>query len=513
MFISVAQNNVNFKPIEVKNFKQLSAIICDQSNKAYSFSTYKDNYRNKKNFLKMRCIGLDIDNDKNGEQMSLESAKELFKDYKHIIATTRSHQKEKHGLVADRFRVILFFEREIEDEAEFTRTWHNLKKLFPAIDPLCKDTSRYWFPSKEIVQINKQGAWVEVPEYVEENKPKPEKWIDEDDSTRGKLSYNTMKFFFQGAEPGERNGKLFKAALDCREQGYDIEYVKTMVETMIKTTGNWGTDYLNQKDMEAITNAFSREVKYDKRIDESQGIPFNFIHISETLDNESIKTEWIVDGFLAKSGFSVFAGQPKSGKSTTIRQLAIAISRGEKFLDRDTEQLKVYYLSLEDQESQVKDQFNAQKVKKTDPIHCHYGPVTPNLEELENVLITDEVGFLIVDTMALFLAADDLNDYTTINKLLLGLRQVARNTGCHICMVHHQNKSKEGGTLSIMGSNAIHGAVDCAITFESAGKYRYLNTSRRGGKPFQDAKLEFNPKTQTYKIAKGKSKQYDDDDF
>lgn len=523
MFISTAKDNVHFKPVEVKNFKQLCAVICDQSNKAYSFSIYKDNYRNKKNFKSMRCLGLDIDNDKNGQQMSLEDAKEVFKDYKCIIATTRSHQKEKNGLTVDRFRVILFFENDVTDAKEFIRTWYDLKSKFPAMDPACKDESRYWFPSKEVVFVQKKGKYVEIPDEPDEA-GEPIEDIDralgepDEAGEPGKLSYKTMKFFCQGAPAGERNPALFKAAIDCREQGYDIEYVKTMVTRMIETTGNWGTDYLNEKDLEAIENAYKRDVKYDKRLDEESlnEIPFNFVHIKETITDDTIKTEWLIDGFLSAGGLSLFAGHPKSGKSTLIRQSVIAVAQGKEFLGRKVKQGKVFYLAMEDQTSQVKEQMVHQRVQLEDPIHIHYGPVSPNLDKLRDVIYQNDVVYLVIDTMALFLNPEDLNNYDKINKALKELRQVARDTGCHITMIHHQNKSKEGGTLAIMGSNAIHGAVDNAILLEICGKWRFLSSSQRGGKRFSDTKLAFNPEKQTYTLAKKQAAKDDgdgDDDF
>lgn len=46
-------------------------------------------------------IILDID-----DGLSITEAKELFKEYQYLMATTKSHQKEKKGVVCDRFRVI-----------------------------------------------------------------------------------------------------------------------------------------------------------------------------------------------------------------------------------------------------------------------------------------------------------------------------------------------------------------------------------------------------------------------
>lgn len=518
MFISIAQDNVNFKPIEVKTFDKLLKIICSDKIKAYSFSTYKNNYRNKQNFLNMRCIGLDIDNDKSSKQLSLEEAKVIFKDYKHVIATTRSHQKEKNGLIVDRFRVVLFFNRDVTIADEFTRTWYLLKSKFPVIDAACKDESRYWFPSQSIESVNQNGICIDIPEkQQEETKVKEKKEIT--NSTQGKLSYNTMKFFTFGAEPGERNSVLFKVALDCNEQGYDIDYVKDKVKAMIDTTGNWATDHLNNKDIEAISNAFKRDPKYDKREDEIEddeddlkSNPYNFIHIKETINDKDIKTEWLIDELLAVGGFSLKAGQPKSGKSTIMRQLAICVAEGKEYLGREVKQGTVYYLALEDMASQVKEQFIKQKVNPESPIYIHYGTCDGNMEYLEQSIVSGNVKLLMIDTMALFLNAENLNDYSILNKLLLKLRDMARRTNCHVTMIHHQTKSTDGGTLSIMGSNAIHGAVDNAMMFEKLGKSRFITTSQRGGVPFMDTKLAFNTQTQTYKLAKKQTKKYDDDD-
>lgn len=525
MFISTAQHYVNskpnhviFNPIKVKTFDQFCDIICDSSIKAYSMGTFKNNYRNKNNFQSMKCIGLDIDNDKKDKkELRLDDAKAIFKDYKHIIATTRSHQKEKNGKITDRFRVILFLEKEITDNKIFEFTWNTLQNKFPFIDEQCKDSARYWFPSKEIVQVQKTGSYVSVPDFVESLKPinnthQPEKLIDEESGEYGKLAYKTMKFFCQGADAGSRNGALFQAAIDCREQGYPIEYVMKMTENMIKSTGNWGTDYLNEKDKEAINNAYTRDVKYDKREDEKVAT-FNFRHIKETINDNSIKTDWLVEGLLTSGGFSIFAGQPKSGKSTLTRQLAIAVARGTPFLGRKVNKGKVFYLALEEQLSIVKEQLMAQRASDEDSIYIHEGPCTNDMEVLKNLLITEEVSLLIIDTMALFLREENLNDYGVINNMLSRLRSVARDSGCHIMVIHHQNKSTEGGALSIMGSNAIHGAVDCAITLEVFNKWRFISSSQRGGTRFFDTKLAYNTVMQTYKLANKQKIEEEDDGF
>lgn len=56
-----------------------------------------DNWNN----TKQNLIVLDID-----DGLSINQAKELFKDYKYFMCTTKSHRIEKKGVMCDRFRVI-----------------------------------------------------------------------------------------------------------------------------------------------------------------------------------------------------------------------------------------------------------------------------------------------------------------------------------------------------------------------------------------------------------------------
>jgi hypothetical protein len=84
--------------------------------------------------------------------------------------------------------------------------------------------------------------------------------------------------------------------------------------------------------------------------------------------------------------------------------------------------------------------------------------------------------------------------------ILSYFRNLARDCGTHVTFVHHQNKSRSGDTNSIMGSSAIHGSVDNAIIFNSVDGVRFISTSQRGGRPFNNQPLEFEPNTETYHL-------------
>ena len=87
-------------------------------------------------------IIMDID-----DGMSLEYAKEIFKEYYAIITTTRNHQKEKNGLVADRFRVVLLTSKYIyTTPSKYKGLMENIQKFYDiTMDKACFDKAHIYY--------------------------------------------------------------------------------------------------------------------------------------------------------------------------------------------------------------------------------------------------------------------------------------------------------------------------------------------------------------------------------
>jgi hypothetical protein len=145
------------------DLKLLGAVILQRT---WSPIVFKDNYRAKKNFLYSDFVGFDIDNVE-GEPYLIKQAIRDFCDCELIIATTRSHQKEKVSgdsvsPPTDRYRMIMRWAQRIEDVGLFE---YNVKKILdanPAFDKSAKDGARLFFPSKEIVFSQFEGERLEV---------------------------------------------------------------------------------------------------------------------------------------------------------------------------------------------------------------------------------------------------------------------------------------------------------------------------------------------------------------
>lgn len=145
--------HLRFKAIQPRSSKEFCDII---TSKAWSPCIWEDGVRGKRNFLLSEYLALDFDDGK----WSLMDALTWTMDhgYKAIIATTKSHQKEKvsasgvRSPAVDRFRMILPFDREIESLDEFEYNMAEVMKITPT-DVSCKDGGRFYFPCTSIWQV------------------------------------------------------------------------------------------------------------------------------------------------------------------------------------------------------------------------------------------------------------------------------------------------------------------------------------------------------------------------
>lgn len=483
MKISVGTNNTDFTPVEVTE-DSISKIITAGGN--WSPATFKDDYRNSKNFEQTPVVALDFD-----EGFSLDEAQAAFKNYKHIIGTTKSHQKPKNGIVCDRFRVVLFLSEPITDPKIYTSTIHSLLLKFPKADRACKDPGRMFYHCKEIVA---QGEGQRV---VPETKiPELPKVIDVTFDGKGELGRETTHFLLFGTDVNW-NHRLYKAARDLHQQGYTKDQA---VDLLQLATRNYEGE-LDYGDMKTIQSAYSKEPDHAPREPQEELTPFQFKSIKQ-LYQEKPSINWLVDGMCTVGGLTIIAGQAKAGKSTLIRQLCMSVARGEDFLGRQVKQGQVVYLALEEQEALIYEQFKKHGVKEDDPILYHVGPILKEdfYPEFEEFVRATMPTFLVIDTFVLFARIKDQNNYQEVYNALTKLRNLARKTGTHIHLIHHQNKSDSRGIVSVMGSSAFTGAVDGIFCFDSLDSKRYLNVQGRGVKGFHNIPLIYDFDTQSYTL-------------
>ncbi len=148
----------------VGNWVDVHRITCQFE---YCAAYFKSGKRNNSSAKGVSLVILDFD-----EGLSLKQGIELFSSYKSLIVTTKSHQADKHGIVTDRFRVILPLNFTIIDMKYYGKLMRVITRYFNS-DIACTDAARYYSPNpKQLVHYSSSEAYFDIEKFdsmIEEN--------------------------------------------------------------------------------------------------------------------------------------------------------------------------------------------------------------------------------------------------------------------------------------------------------------------------------------------------------
>ncbi len=216
---------------------------------SYSPCHYKNSYRKDDEAIQgsINSIMLDFD-----DGLSLKEAFVLFADYEGIIATTKSHQKDKNGVVCDRFRVILPTNTPINlNKNEYRNLMSEVMNTYIQADKACKNISRFYFmydkcevwrlQGEKLFNWEKHYELVRLRENAREIKSQNSMNIvkTNNDENLTKLEWyrkykNTEQLlvalkFEEKFVSGQRNNTLFSWASHLKEVGLSDGEVREMV--------------------------------------------------------------------------------------------------------------------------------------------------------------------------------------------------------------------------------------------------------------------------------------------
>lgn len=171
---------------------------------------WKHGIRKQENFKMVDWIALDVD-----EGLSLLEAQEKFKDYIHVIGTTKSHQIPKGKKPAcDRYRVFLRLEHTCRDLAAYRYTVQNVGREVDA-DEQAFDGARMFQPCKEIISVKYHGRLiklVEPPKLSHTDRIRYEARLERvmENSGSRRIPPFIQGFLRFGTTDGQRNNVCFK---------------------------------------------------------------------------------------------------------------------------------------------------------------------------------------------------------------------------------------------------------------------------------------------------------------
>lgn len=181
--------------------------------------------RKQSNFSSCEWLVMDFDGPTE-EVPSLAAAKRKFCDMIHFIGTTKSHQKEKGGIICDRFRVVLKFEKLITDLRIFR--WNMRKAIeYYGADKACIDGARFYYPCVEMIQSESEGYDMEVDEDVPY-------WFEKPVDLSGYREAGVMpqwlmqKLLFP-FPTGHKNTTCYQLAKDLTKLGFDEKRILSLI--------------------------------------------------------------------------------------------------------------------------------------------------------------------------------------------------------------------------------------------------------------------------------------------
>jgi hypothetical protein len=220
---------------------------------------------------------------------------------------------------------------------------------------------------------------------------------------------------------------------------------------------------------------------------------------------------FVIDGLLPKAALSVLGGKAKHGKSSMSRCEAVAVAKGQPFLDRPTEQGEVLLCSLEDPHPHVDNHLQLLGYTPGVDAQIHIvsrlaRDVTQTVEALTKFLAQHkDVKLVILDTLGKVLRARDSGDYDEMLSLCEQLHLLARETGVHIQALAHCKKVQHDDPFdNFLGSVEIRAEADTNVVIYDCRGRRLIKTETRMGIPWDDprvlnADLETSGKTQMVK--------------
>ena len=187
--------------------------------------------------------------------------------------------------------------------------------------------------------------------------------------------------------------------------------------------------------------------------------------------------KWAVEGIIPE-GLTIFAGDPKAGKSLAAVDICSAIASGTQALGKcDCVAGDVVYISLEDPERRVKERIKQQCDRWPSTFHLVTGGIPHVGEEFYKIL--DEIMLLwpdnraiIIDTMQFIVPPKQrgVDDYSHYYKVLDPLHRWSIENHVAVVLITHKTKAatQNGDNLfsGIIGSVAIQGTADALIILQ-----------------------------------------------
>jgi hypothetical protein len=228
-------------------------------------------------------------------------------------------------------------------------------------------------------------------------------------------------------------------------------------------------------------------------------------NITELLNTDFPEPTGPIPGIMP-SGFTLFGGRPKRGKSWLMLQAAIAKGSGGYFLNSQLTQGRVLYYALEDTPRRLKSRIEKLEIKP-DALITFERVIKPLHLEGINDIRREAADFdlIILDTIGRALPGRDfVKDTALIGDVLSRLQEITQVTGTDICGIVHTRKPNgfdRDPIDDILGGIGMTASPDCVLAlYKESGKSTTFLQGRARDLDDIDLTLEFDPLTCAWKL-------------
>lgn len=193
---------------------------CLLSKNGYHWVTHslKDAYRDEAHVIPgFNMVCLDVE-----KSVSMDIAKDLLKDYKYFLHTTKRHTDAEH-----RYRIVMPLSHTLEmDAKDYREFMNNLFDWLPFdVDRQTAQRSRKWLTHNGKSCYN-DGQLIDALQFV----PKTKKADEHKSVLAGQTNMtNLERWFINNTDDGNRNNQLIKYAYACMDMGQDLHSIQSNV--------------------------------------------------------------------------------------------------------------------------------------------------------------------------------------------------------------------------------------------------------------------------------------------
>lgn len=226
---------------------------------------------------------------------------------------------------------------------------------------------------------------------------------------------------------------------------------------------------------------------------------------SKQLADEAESRPHIIQDFITVQDIFGVAAKKGIGKSTLLRQMAVAVSEGNDFLGLHTNQQRVWYLDLEpgnQQKRHEKFELLGWNPRSKNLVLSVCPPVAGEpwaFEWLEEEIVKNGFGLVIIDTLFKFCKVEQGNDYSSGLYGTAPLEGIVKRTKTSIGVAHHAPKNANPNSANVSAADLFLGAVSIAGSFGVCLAMR----RQRGGPSGSRVSLFMDPPRYTKQVIEG----------